>query len=146
MIREKRCILGFALLMYAFCAFGQPPTTGQDVLREVSYETSTSKCFKVPCDVEVEDLLAGIDWVYLQTKPALIRQTKFVIADYWLTIINTYPQQPRYERDYEYQMGKSVTDAWGTRLYYHNGEEYSNLENEEANEGFLLDVHRFLHL
>jgi len=87
--------------------------------------------------VEIEEM-SSLDFVYLQTKPPLIRQTKFAIADYWLTITNIYPQMPRYERDYEYQMGKSVTDKWGTRLYTHEDDEYYNLPNEDENEDFMF--------
>jgi hypothetical protein len=118
------------------CAFS---VSGQVIQREVAYETITYKTFKVPCDIVIEEMSA-LDFVYLQTKPALVRQTKFVIADNWLAITHTYPQMPRYERDYEYQMGKSVTDKWGTTLYYHDGDEYYNLENEAENEDFLLDA------
>ena len=63
-----------------------------------------------------------------------------MIQNNWLSITNTYPQKPRYERDYEFQMGKSVTDKWGTRLYYHNDSMYYNLENETENEDYLLEM------
>jgi len=136
MSKKKSSLVSVVLLLFAFGVFGQV----SDFQREVAYGTSTVKTFKVACDVDIDSLLSGIDWVYLQAKPAFIRQTKFVIAANRLTITNIYPQKPRYERDYEFQMGKSVTNAWGTRLYTHEDEEYYNLENETENEGFLLDA------
>jgi len=92
------------------------------------------------CKIGTFKKCIGKDFVYLQAKPALIRQGKFIIENNKLSIIFTYPQMPRYERDYEYQMGKSVTDGWGTRLYYHDGEEYHYLPNEEENEGFTIST------
>ena len=65
----------------------------------------------MPCEVII-DSLSPLDFVYLQTKPALVRQANFAIKSNWLSIVYTYPQQQRYERDYEYQMGKSITDKY----------------------------------
>ena len=131
---KKSFFTGLALLFGALNVCGQPTAANQ---RDVSYETSTAKCFKIPCDVDF-DSLSPLDFVYLEAKPALIRQGKFLINNNKLSIIFTYPQMPRYERDYEFQMGKSVTDGWGTRLYYHDGEEYHYLPNEVENEGFTI--------
>ena len=129
---RMRYAAGFVLLLYAFGAYGQP------FQRQVLYETSTVKCFKVACDVEVISLSA-LDMVCLETKPAVIRQKEFVLEKDWLTISYVYPKQPRYDKDYEFKMGKSVTDKWGTTLYLHNGKEYLNLPNKEINNDFLID-------
>jgi len=131
---KRKYVVGFMLLMYALSAYGQP----FEFQRRVLYETHTYKTFKVACDVEI-DSLSPLDFVYLQAKPALVRQAEFSIKDDWLTITYTYPQQPRYERDYEFQMGKSVTNADGTTLYYHSGEEYYHLASE-TNENFRMDT------
>jgi len=140
MVKRVRFTVIYAvLLLSALSAFGQPTGTSADVQRKVCYKTSTVKCFAVPCGVEV-DSLSQLDWVYLWKKPPLIRFSKFSIKNYWLTITTTFPQMPRYERDYEYQMGQSVTDKWGIRLYYHNGEEYYNLENEVEDETFAVSA------
>jgi len=88
----------------------------EQVQRKVFFETSAVKTFKVPCDVEITKL-SQLDLVYLEAKPTLLSQTEFVIENNMLSIIRTYLQKPRYERDYEFQMGKSITDALGTRLY-----------------------------
>jgi len=136
-MNNRRCFFTGLALLLGLSVWGQPPThtTAQ---REVSYTTNAYKTFKIPCDVEF-DSLSPLDFVYLQAKPALIRQGKFIIEDNQLTIIFTYPQMPRYERDYEFQMGKSVTNAWGTTLYYHDGEEYYHLPNDVENEGFTIE-------
>ena len=139
MARTNKHLTVLVALLCAFSVSGQVVSQ-----REVSYQTSTAKVCKLPCDVEIE-ALSALDLVYLQTKPALTTQTKFVINDNWLSIIRFHLQQPRYERDYEFQMGKSVTDKWGTRLYYHSGEEYYNLPNEEVNENFLLTAEQVEH-
>jgi hypothetical protein len=123
----------FILFLSAVNVLGQP----EQVQRKVSFETSTIKTFRVPCNVEIVDL-SQLDIVYLEAKPALLSQTEFVIKNNMLSIIRTYLQKPRYERDYEFQMEKSITDAWGTRLYTHDGEEYHNLKNEEENKQFLI--------
>ena len=135
MRKIKNYLTVIVLLLCAFGAAGQPTTTVQ---RNVEYQTSTLKCFKIPCDKD-PDSLSQLDLVYLEQKPAFLRKVKFEIQNGWLSITNIYPQLPRYERDYEFQMGKSVTDKWGTRLYYHNGEEYYHLENEAENEDYRLD-------
>jgi len=136
MNKKKNYLTGVVLLLCAYGAAGQPTTTVQ---REVEYQTSTFKCFKIPCDKD-PDSLSQLDLVYLERKPPFLRKVKFDIQDYWLRITNSYPQLPRYERDYEFQMGKSVTDKWGTRLYYHNDSMYYNLENEIENEDYLLSA------
>jgi len=128
-------LVGVALVLGSFAASGQGMAGLQ---RGVEYATSTCTLFSIPCDKD-PDSLSQLDLVYLERKPAFLRKAKFEIQDGWLSITNVYPQRPRYERDYEYQKGKSVTDKWGTRLYYHDGDEYYNLENETENEDFLLD-------
>jgi hypothetical protein len=132
MVRRGKFTVVFMSFLYALGAYGQ------DVQRQVLYETSTTKCFKVDCEVEVEQL-SSLDWVSLQAKPPIIKQAEFVIADNWLTMIHIYPQQPRYERDYEFKMGKSVTDRSGTRLYNHQGEEYYYMPTEENRSLFISD-------
>ena len=123
----------FILFLSMTSTMGQ----AEQAQRKVSYSTSTVKRFKVPCDVVIEDL-SPLDMVYLETKPALFRQTDFVFKNSWLSISNTYPQKPRYDRDYEFQMGKSIVDAYGTRLYTHDGEEYHSMQNEEVDSSFML--------
>ena len=127
--------LGLVLFLGTFCLYGQ---VGH-VQREVYYETSTVRTFRVACHVDVNTLVSGIDWVYLQAKPANISQTRFMIVDNWLSVIKTYSQMPRYDRDYEFQTGKSVTDAWRTRLYTHAGAEYHYLPNDVPNDDFMLE-------
>lgn len=131
---KRRFFLTVCTLTLCASVWGQIPSGG--LQRSVEYKTSTCKTFKIGCDVVVAEL-SPLDFIYLEAKPAMIRFSKFVIANDWLTITNCYPQMPRYERDYEFQMGKSVTDKWGTKLYYHDGEEYYNLENETEDEQFL---------
>jgi len=137
--KVQRTMIGLVLLLCTLSAFGQPTGTSADVQRKVCYKASTVKCFAVPCGVKV-DSLSPLDWVYLWAKPPLIRFSEFSIKNYWLTVTKTYPQKPRYERDYEYEMGKSITDKWGTRLYDHDGEEYSRWENEVPNEIFVVSA------
>ena len=133
---RRKIILVVCTLFICTMSWGQLPTGLQ---RSVAYKTSTCKTFKIPCYAELE-ALSQLDWVYLNAKPATMRISEFVIVNNWLTISYNYPQMPRYERDYEFEMGKSVTDKWGTRLYYHDGEQYYNLENEVANEDFAVDA------
>ena len=128
----------FTLFLSITSVSGQP---GQ-VQRKVCQSTSTIRTFKVPCDVVIDNL-SSLDMVYLTAKPALFRQTDFVIKNNWLSIINTYPQKPRYDRDYEFQMGKSIVDAQGTRLYTHDGDEYHNQQNEEVDESFMMTEEEF---
>jgi len=135
MNNRRNFFTGLVLFLSITNVWGQPTQTNAQ--RDVAYKTSTEKVFKVPCDVEI-DSLSPLDFVYLEAKPAVVRIGEFVIKDNKLSVINAYPQMPRYENDYEFQMGKSVTDAWGTRLYTHEGEEYYNLPNEEENTLFTI--------
>jgi len=136
MSKIKNYLTGIVLLLCAFGAAGQEvPATG--IQREVAYQTSMCKSFKLPCDVEI-DSLSGQDWIYLQTRPLLVKRTEIRIVDFWFTFTYLFPQRPRYERDYEFQIGKSVTDAWGSRLYTHEGEEFYRLDNEEVDESFAI--------
>ena len=137
MSKKRKILTVCTLLFICTMSWGQIPTMG--LQRSVEYKTSTCKTFKILCDVVVESL-SPLDFVYLEAKPATIRFSEFIIVNDWLTITYNYPQMPRYERDYEFQMGKSITDKWGTRLYYHDGQEYYNLENEVENENFAVDV------
>ena len=111
--------------------------SGQAIQREVSYTTSTSKSYTVPCDATMEGLSA-YDSTYLKASEPLLRQAKQVVENGWLTIINAYPQHPYYDPCYGFQIGKSVTNKWGTTLYDIHNEVYSNLENEAVNESFAI--------
>jgi hypothetical protein len=104
MLKKKEYLIALGLLLCTLTIQGRP------FQREISYEIATGQSL--------------LDIVSLQIKPALLRQTKFVINTNWLSIISTYPQIPRCERDYEYQMGQSVT------------EEYHNLPNKERSKDF----------
>ena len=138
MIYTKRIFTGLVLFLGACCVYGQPGGQTGTVQREVYAKTSTAKTFKIPCDVEFAEL-SPLDFVYLEAKPALMQMTEFVIDDFRLSITRINPHLPRYERDYEFQMGKSVTNAWGTTLYTHDGEEYYSLPNDEENELFTIN-------
>jgi hypothetical protein len=130
-------IIIYSIVLTMFLSMASVSGQPAQVQKTVAFETSLIKTFKVSCDVEIEDL-SQLDLVYLEAKPTLLSQTEFVIKNNKLSIIRTYPQTPHYEGDYEFQMGKSIVDIWGTRLYTHDGEEYYNLPNEEENENFIL--------
>ena len=134
MFIRKKNLMVVVLLGGALNVLGQPNTTMQ---KEVSYQTSTVKTYSVPCDVVLSSLSA-YDNSYLKAKQPLIRQAKQVIENGWLTITSAYPQHPYYDECYGFKIGKSVTDKWGTKLYAHNGEMYSNLENRVVNETFAV--------
>jgi len=105
------------------------------VQRQVNSSTITKTTCALPSYID-EDSIGSLDWIYLE-RDDLERCTEQVInEENELTITNYYPQQPRWERDYEYQMGKSVSSKDGIVLYDHDGNEYSRLD--DYNPGYIL--------
>jgi hypothetical protein len=132
--QRKKIVVGFVLFFLTLGAFGQQT----EVQRKVLYETSTYKMYAVDCEVAVDSLSAD-DSVYLQSKPPLIRQAEHLIENGWLTITHNYPQEPLYDRNFDFQIGKSVTDKLGTRLYPKTSGEYYHLDNFVGIENFYYD-------
>ena len=98
------------------------------IQRQVNYSTITQKFYAIPSYID-EDSLGFLDWIYLEHDDDLERCTEQVINEKnELTVTNYYPQKPRWENDYQYKMGKSVTSKDGTVLYDHNGNEYYRLD------------------
>ena len=97
------------------------------VQRQVNQSTLKKTTCAIPAYVDDSEL-SGLDWIYLERddKEECMEHT---IKGDTLTIVRYNPQKPRWENDYEYQMGKSVTSVWGTALYYHDGTEYYRLES-----------------
>jgi len=96
--------------------------------RQVNYSTITKTVCAIPSYID-EDSLSALDWIYME-KDDLEKCTEQIInEERELTIITYYPQQPRWENDYQYMMGKSVSSKDGTVLYDHDGNEYYRLDN-----------------
>ena len=123
---RKSIFLNVLLAVLFLTAIGTSKVYCQ-VQRQVNSSMLTQTICAIPEYVD-ESELSPLDWVYME-RDDLYRCSEHIIKGDTLTITHYYPQKPRWENDYEYQMGKSVTSIWGTALYYHNGKEYHRIES-----------------
>jgi len=121
------------LLLFSFKSFCQTP------YRQVLYSTNTSKVFGVPVETDMS-LISNFDFAKMIAEDK-IENTEMVIGgDQQLTITTYYPQLPRYENDYEFGVGKSVTYKYGTILYDHENKILSQTEEVESDPNFTIDL------
>ena len=81
----------------------------------------------MPCNVT----LSALDSIYLETKLPVVRQVEHLIEDGWLSINTSYYDRPYYDECYRFQMEKSVTDKWGTKIFSYDPLTYSYNEEVE---------------
>jgi len=107
------------------------------VRRQVNECTITQTTCAVPACID-RATLTGLDWVKMENDDLYECTEKAIAMDCRLTVTTYYPQMPRWENDYQYMIGKSVTSNAGTTLYAHNGEELIFQPSEEGDESFTL--------
>jgi len=105
--------------------------------RQVNECTITKTTCAIPACID-RDSLTGLDWVKMDNDDLYECTEKAISVDCQLTVTTYYPQMPRWENDYQYMIGKSVTTNAGTTLYAHNGEELIFRPSEESDESFIL--------
>ena len=125
---KKNNFLRIAVIALFLIAIGTNNVFCQ-IQRQVNESTLTKTTYAIPDYVD-ESELSDLDWGYLlRDDDDLEECMEYIIKGDTLTIVHYDPKLPRWERDYQYEMGKSVTSIWGTALYYHDGTEYSRLED-----------------
>jgi len=110
------------------------------VKRQVNYCTVKATFCAIPACVN-RDSITDLDRVRMMYND-LVECTENVIGmNNHLTITTYYPQEQRYENDYQYKIGKSVVSVEGTFLYDHEGNELSHSESDDDEIFILSDVY-----
>jgi hypothetical protein len=100
----------------------------------VEYRIRTETFCSLPSCFDIETLTDFDRFRFIPQKEW--ESTVNVIERNVLTITTYYPKKPRYDRDYQYETGKSVTSKGGTIRYTHEGEEISRIETYENSDIF----------
>lgn len=124
------------LIPLLFSAIGTNKAYSQDIQRQVNYCTITKTFCAIPACIE-ESQITDLDRIKM-TYNDLYECVEDMISDYRLITTTYYPQMPRWENDYQYEIGKAVVFASGMFLYDHDGNEIISHENEELNENFII--------
>lgn len=123
----------FLLLLLALIA---TLSHGQIPLRQINSTTTISKLFAVPATTNIEEDVTTYDLARMIWEDK-IQMTRMVIdQNHKLTITTLFPQTPRYEGDYEYNTGMSVTNENGTTLYGHDGAFLDSVMHQTPNPDF----------
>jgi hypothetical protein len=123
----------FLLLLLALIA---AVSHGQIPLRQINSTTTISKLFAVPTTTNIEEEVTTYDLARMIWEDK-IQMTRMVIDhNRKLTITTLFPQTPRYEGDYEYNTGSSVTNEYGTTLYGHDGDFLDSVRHRAPHPGF----------
>jgi hypothetical protein len=104
--------------------------------QQVNYLTITRTSYAIPLCID-EGKITDLDRTKMM-RDDLFEYTENVIKGNKLTVITHYPQQPRYENDYQYMVGKSVSSQEGTSLYDHKDNQITFVENKELKENFII--------
>ena len=123
----RKCSFFSMLFVVLFFAVAGTQKAYCQVQKQINQSTLTRTTYAIPSFIN-ESELSALDWVYLEIDEDLEECKEYIIKGDTLTIVRYDPKLPRWERDYQYELGKSVTSVWGTALYYHDGTEYFRLE------------------
>ena len=114
------------------------------IQRQVNYCTVTKITCAIPSCIDTSDII-DLDRIKMMYDD-LFACVEDVVSNYRLTTTTYYPQMPRWEYDYQYEIGKVVASNQGTYLYNHDGEELSFLPNEESDEEFVFPNDDFIEI
>lgn len=129
--RISRYILFIVYLILCLTVSGQNP------LRQINYSTTISKIFAVPENTNM-DSLTSYDLSKMMWEEKTRSVETVIDQNYKLSVTTFYHETPRWEYDYEYAVGKSVTDENGVTLYDHENTELTSMPNEEADPSFKI--------
>ncbi len=104
--------------------------------REVRCSTITKTYYSVT-DNTIINNIPDFDLVQLVSDD-LYKVEEYVINENQLSIIYTYPQLPRYENDYQYEVGKFIADMYGSTLYDHDNNILDQDLYDEVDNSFIL--------
>jgi hypothetical protein len=128
--KTKICLiisLIFCINMYA-----------QNPIKQVFYKTTTTKIFAVPDSTDMK-AITNFDFAKIHSTNTVTNTDMVIDENRDLTITNINEQEPRYENDYEFEIGKVVTNKFGTILYDHKGGMLNNDQFIEVDKNFTLD-------
>ncbi|MDD2636877.1 MAG: T9SS type A sorting domain-containing protein [Bacteroidales bacterium] len=92
----------------------------QTNLREVVQTTQTTRVFAVPIGTDLSKL-TNYDFTKMMFNDKIESKQKSINRDFYLNIVKTFPQKPRWKNDYEFEIGKIEINQFGTKLFDHNG-------------------------
>ncbi len=104
--------------------------------RIVKSSTITTSYFSVPDSILI-DSIPDFDLVNF-TSNNIQENIEYIIINNFLTMIYTYPQLPRYENDYQFEVGKYILNVNGSTLYDHNDNILNSVSTTELDTSFIL--------
>lgn len=128
-IKTKICLIiasAFCINMYA-----------QTPIKQVFFKTTTTKIFAVPVSTNM-DSITNFDFAKIHSNHTVTNTDMVIDENRDLTITNINEQKPRYENDYEFEIGKVVTNKFGTILYDHRGGLLDNNQYNEVDKNFTI--------
>ncbi len=122
----------YKLFILIFCFGAVPFLQGQTPLKQMNSTVHISKIFAVPPDINLEEELNSFDLSRMIWEERSFTTKMVINQDHKLTITTLYPQQPRYDRDYEFNIGMSISDENNAILYDHSGELLHSIEHDTS--------------
>lgn len=107
----------------------------QNPIKQVFFKTTTSKVFAVPDSTDMK-AITNFDLAKMQSHSVVTNTDLIIDQNHDLTITNINEQKPRYENDYEFEVGKVISNKFGTVLYGHDGNKLYNNQYPEVNKEF----------
>lgn len=130
---KKTCIMILALLVGAGIQL-----TAQTKLREVIQTTQSSKVFAVPLETDLSEL-TNYDFTKMMSTDKLETKQKYIDKNQYLNVVINFPQLPRWENDYEFEVGKAEINKTGTKLYDHEGKMIFENADSSIIEDYYMD-------
>lgn len=130
-MKQKLNLCTICLLLICFNVYSQNP------LKQVHFKTTQTKVYAVPKDADIKSL-TSYDLTNIRTETNT-SETEMIIdrnRDLTITILNF--EMPRFENDYEYEIGKVVTNKNETNLFNHKGDLLHNNKNSDEDEEFII--------
>lgn len=136
--------INFKLSLLLILTFNFSTIYSQIPLRQVYFTTTTSFKFAVPLETDMNQI-TDLDLVKMIIKEKTERVEMVIDLNQELSITNFYDQMPRYDYDYEYGIGKVITNQYGTTLFDHEGIEVNYSPNENPDLDFIIDLDAISH-
>jgi hypothetical protein len=112
---------------------------GQSPRKQVRSTIQISKIFAVPSQTNIQEELTTYDYTRMIWQERS-ETTEMVIGhDNKLTITRYFPQMPRFDRDFEFNTGMSVSNEYGTMLFDHGGDLLDSILVETPLELYSID-------
>jgi len=119
---KLRYIIIMVLIGAVSSLHGQPP------LRQVSSSVNISKIFAVPTTTNIQEDLTSYDFSRMIWEERAETTHKVIDQDYKLSITGHYHNQPGFDRDFEFMVGSSISNEYGTMLFGHDGALLDSIE------------------